>query len=65
MKVTLDMTVEEIVKSDSRAADILAEEGMNCVSCASASGESLKDAAEGHGVDPVMLLRKLNFRLNM
>lgn len=65
MKVTLDMTVEEIVKADSRAADILAEEGMNCVSCVSASGESLKDAAEGHGVDPVMLLRKLNFRLNM
>lgn len=65
MKITLDMTVEEIVRADSRAADILAEEGMNCVSCASASGESLKDAAEGHGVDPVMLLRKLNFRLNM
>lgn len=65
MKITLDMTVEEIVQADSRAADILAEEGMNCVSCASASGESLKDAAEGHGVDPVMLLRKLNFRLNM
>ena len=65
MKLTLDMTIEEIVKADSRAADILADEGMNCVSCASAAGESLKEAAEGHGVEPVMLLRKLNFRLNM
>lgn len=65
MKVTLDMTIEEIVNADARAAAILEQEGMHCVSCASSSGETLQDAAEGHGVDPVLLMRKLNLHLNM
>ena len=65
IQITLDMTIEEIVKTYPKAAQSLAQSGMNCVSCASASGETLEEAAESHGVDPVILVRKLNLQLNM
>ena len=65
IQITLDMTIEEIVKTYPKAAQILAQSGMNCVSCAPASGETLEEAAESHGVDPVILVRKLNLHLNM
>ena len=65
IQITLDMTIEEIVKTYPKAAQILAQSGMNCVSCAAASGETLEEAAESHGVDPVILVRKLNLHLNM
>lgn len=63
--VTLDMTIEEIVNKFPKAADVLAQEGMECVTCVAASGETLSEAAEGHGIDPILLMRKLNLRLSM
>ena len=48
---------------DSRAAEILMEAGMNCVGCAASAGETLEEAAAEHGIDPVLLVRKLNLRL--
>ncbi|MBS5143144.1 MAG: DUF1858 domain-containing protein [Firmicutes bacterium] len=48
---------------DARAARILMESGMNCVGCAASAGETLEEAAREHGIDPVLLVRKLNLRL--
>ena len=42
---------------------ILMESGMNCVGCAASAGETLEEAAAEHGIDSVLLVRKLNLRL--
>lgn len=63
MIITKEMTIPELLKMDERAAGILMQSGMNCVGCASASGETLEEAAREHGIDPVLLVRKLNLYL--
>lgn len=63
MKITKDTTIPELLEMDPRAAEILMESGMNCVGCAASAGETLEEAAAEHGIDPVLLVRKLNLRL--
>lgn len=64
MIITKDMTISELLETDERAAQILMQSGMNCIGCASAAGETLEEAAAEHGIDPVLLVRKLNLYLN-
>lgn len=64
MIITKEMTIPELLSLDERAADILMQSGMHCIGCASASGETLEEAAAEHGIDPVLLIRKLNLYLN-
>ena len=63
MTITKEMTIPDLLKAYDRAAEILMQSGMNCVGCASASGETLEEAALEHGIDPVLLVRKLNLYL--
>lgn len=65
MKITKEITIPELLAADERAAGILMQSGMHCVGCAAASGETLEEAALEHGLDPVLLVRKLNLYLNM
>lgn len=65
MTITKDMNMKELVAMDTRIADLLREEGMNCIGCSSAENETLEEAALAHGVDPIILERKLNFRLSI
>ena len=58
-----DMLICDILEQHEAAGPFLAEAGMRCIGCASASGETLEAAALEHGIDPVLLLRKLNFQL--
>lgn len=64
-KITQEMTIPELLEADPRAAQILMQSGMHCVSCAQASGETIREAALEHGIDPILLVRKLNLYLNM
>lgn len=61
--VTKETLVSELIKEEPKAAAILAEEGLRCIGCSSLSGETIESAAKEHGIDPVLLLRKLNFHL--
>ena len=63
MKITKETTIPELLEMDARAARILMESGMNCVGCAASAGVTLEEAAREHGIDPVLLVRKLNLRL--
>lgn len=58
-----DMLISELLEKEERAAGILAQAGMHCIGCASSSGETIEDAAIEHGIDPVLLVRKLNLYL--
>ncbi|MCI8504968.1 MAG: DUF1858 domain-containing protein [Lachnospiraceae bacterium] len=58
-----DMLISELLETYEEAGELLAGAGMACIGCASASGETLEQAALEHGLDPVLLVRKLNLHL--
>ena len=60
MAINKKMTIEEILRTDYGIANILMESGMHCLGCPSASGESIAQAAEVHGVDADELVSKIN-----
>ncbi len=60
VQVTKDMTIGEILGIDYSLASVLMSGGMYCVGCPSSQGESLEEAAMVHGIDPDLLLAKLN-----
>lgn len=59
-KVTKDMLMGEVLRVDPNMASILVREGMHCVGCPSHQFESLEEAAMVHGMDPDVLVARLN-----
>lgn len=57
--ITKEMTIGEILRAKPEAAPVLMEEGMHCLGCPSAQGESLEEAAMVHGMDIDALMEKL------
>lgn len=60
VKITKDMTIGEILRINANMAGVLMAGGMHCVGCPSSQGESLEEAAMVHGIDPDLLLARLN-----
>ncbi len=60
MKITSNMLIGEILKLDSKAAQILMNHGMGCVGCPSSQMESLEQAAAVHGINLDKLVEDLN-----
>ncbi len=60
VEYTEDMTVGEILRYDKKNKKILLGFGMHCFSCPVSQMETLKEAAEVHGVDLQLMLNKLN-----
>lgn len=50
-EITKEMTIGEILRTNPDVASVLVEAGMHCLSCPSAQGESLEEAAMVHGID--------------
>ncbi len=59
-QISNQMTISEVLEKDPGIANILMESGMHCLGCMMASGESIGEAALVHGVDPIMLMSKIN-----
>ena len=59
-KITKDMTIGEILNINMNLAGVLMAGGMHCVGCPSSQGETLEEAAMVHGIDPDLLLTRLN-----
>lgn len=59
-KVTKDTIIADVIRMDSGTVPFFLEIGMHCLGCPSASGESIKDACEVHGVDADELISKIN-----
>lgn len=49
-KLTKDMIVAEAVQVDPEVAQILMNEGMECIFCGAAAGETLEQAGYVHGI---------------
>ena len=51
-QVSKEMRIIDIINVDYDIVPILLNEGMHCIGCPSAQGESLEEAALVHGPDP-------------
>ena len=60
MEITKKTTMGEMLAYDEKIAYILMQEGMHCIGCPSAQAESLEEAALVHGLDPDVLVARLN-----
>ena len=60
MKVTKDMTIGELLMMDRGAGMVLMQNGMLCVGCPSAAGETLEEASMVHGMDCEKLVNDIN-----
>ena len=49
-KITKDMIVTDVIAVDGDIAQILMSEGMHCIFCGAASGETLEQAGWVHGI---------------
>lgn len=60
MKFNKDMTIRETLAVNPKSADIFMSFGMHCISCPTATGETIEQAALVHGINVDLLLEKLN-----
>ena len=60
MKITKDMTIGELLMMDRQVGMVLMQNGMHCVGCPSAAGETLEEASLVHDMDVNKLLDDLN-----
>jgi len=59
-KVTKDMTIMKVLELDQGTAPIFMSNGMHCLGCVAASGESLEEACMVHGIDVDKMVDELN-----
>lgn len=60
MKAEKEMKIMELLELDPRIAEVLMNEGMHCVGCMAAHGETIGQACEVHGIDADRLIVKIN-----
>ena len=60
MTVTKEMLIGEIIQIDPQMAPFLMASGIHCIGCPSAQGESLEEAALVHGIEPDLLVARIN-----
>ena len=59
VKVDKSMIIGDLIKLDENLIYILMREGMHCIGCPSAQGETLEEAAMVHGIDIDTLMEKI------
>ena len=66
-QITKDMTFGELLSkyydTCPKIVDVLIEAGMGCIGCPHSQMESIEEGAMGHGIDPDLLIAKLNATL--
>ena len=60
MKITEDMMVYQVIDINENLESVFERHGLPCLGCPGAMQETLKEAAEGHGIDITSLLEDLN-----
>lgn len=59
-KITKDMLISDVLKTDESLAEVFYEFGMHCLGCPISHGENVEQAAAAHGIDLDAMLNKLN-----
>jgi hybrid cluster-associated redox disulfide protein len=60
MKVNENMLLNDILDMEPDPTNVFLSHGLPCLGCPGARSESLKEAAEGHGIDLKKLMEDLN-----
>lgn len=58
--VTKDMNIMEVVEKYPIAVEVFQRHGLGCVGCMIASGETLAEGIEAHGLDTKAILAEIN-----
>ena len=58
--ITKKTTIGEVLAMDIGTAKFFLEMGMHCLGCPSSQGESIEEACMVHGLEPEVLIDKLN-----
>ena len=58
--VTKDMNIMEVVEKYPIAVEVFQRHGLGCVGCMIASGETLGEGIEAHGLDAKAILDEIN-----
>ncbi|HHV60904.1 MAG TPA: DUF1858 domain-containing protein [Clostridiaceae bacterium] len=59
-KITKDMIIADVLRMDRGTVPIFLNNGLHCLGCPSATGESIEDACAVHGIDADKLIDELN-----
>lgn len=59
-KITADMIIADVLRMDRGTVPIFLNNGLHCLGCPSATGESIQDACAIHGIDTQKLINELN-----
>lgn len=60
MAIKKDIIIGDLIEQFPEKAEILMNAGMHCLGCLAASGETLEEACEVHGIDADELVEELN-----
>lgn len=60
MKVNGDMIISDVLNMDKGTVPIFFKNGLHCLGCVMASGETIEEACAVHGIDCDQLLWELN-----
>lgn len=60
IKITKDMIIGDILDQAPDMAPVLMAAGMHCVGCPSARMETVEEAAGVHGIEPELLIARVN-----
>jgi hybrid cluster-associated redox disulfide protein len=59
-KITKNMVLGDVIANYPGTIEVFFKHGLPCASCQMASGETVEDAAVGHGVNLEKLMKDLN-----
>jgi hybrid cluster-associated redox disulfide protein len=60
MTITKDMFISDVLNMNQGTIPIFLQNGLHCLGCAMASGESIEEACAVHGLDCDSLISELN-----
>ena len=64
MEITKNMLIGDVLKVDKGIVPILLKNGLHCLGCPSAQGETLEEACEIHGIAVEQLVEEINAYLS-
>lgn len=60
MKITKDLTISQVLETYPDTAKVFVKHGMHCLGCFIATGETVEQACEAHGLNVDALIKELN-----
>ena len=60
IKITKEMIIGDILNEAPDMAPVLMAAGMHCIGCPSAQMETVEEAAYVHGIEPELLITRVN-----